>query len=393
MRATGGAKLIVVDPRETPLARTADLHVPVRPGTDAAFFNGVLHVVAREGWLDDAFIAERTVGWEDVLAVARTYDPARAAEICGIDPDLIERTARMWGTAERAMAFHARGIEHQALGVENALSIINLVLATGQIGAEGKGYGTITGQGNGQGGREHGQKADQLPGARDIENPEHRRFISDYWGIDEAELPHAGVSAVELVHLMETGEVRGFLALCNNPYVSMPNATRIEACYEQLEFHVQIDFFLSETAARADVVLPCGTWAEEGGTTTNAEGRVTLRHKAAEPLGEARPDWWIIGRIAERDSASARSSRSARSRRSSRSCAAHRRAASRITAASPISDWRRRVACSGLCQARTTPARPVCSRSASSSPTAGRGSTPWNGARPPSPSTPNTRCA
>lgn len=295
-----GAKLIVVDPRETPLARTADLHVPVRPGTDAAFFNSVLHVVARERWLDDAFIAQRTVGWEGVLAVARTYDPARAAEICGIDAELIERTARMWGTADRAMAFHARGIEHQALGVENALTIINLVLATGQIGAEGKGYGTITGQGNGQGGREHGQKADQLPGARDIENPEHRRFISDFWGIEEGDLPHAGVSAVELVHLMEMGEIRGFLALCNNPFVSMPNASRIEACYEQLEFHVQIDFFLSETAERADVVLPCATWAEEGGTTTNAEGRVTLRHKAAEPLGEARPDWWIIGRLADR---------------------------------------------------------------------------------------------
>ena len=295
-----GAKLIVVDPRETPLARTADLHVPLRPGTDAAFFNAVLHVIEREGWLDETFIAERTVGWEDVRDVVRASDPARAGDICGLDPELIVRTARMWGTAGRAMAFHARGIEHQIQGVENALSIINLVLATGQIGAEGKGYGTITGQGNGQGGREHGQKSDQLPGARDIENPEHRAFISAFWGIDEAELPHAGVSAVELVHLMETGEVRGFLGLCNNPFVSMPNATRIEACYEQLEFHVQLDFFLSETAARADVVLPSTAWAEESGTTTNAEGRVILRHRAAEPPGEARPDWWIIGEIAAR---------------------------------------------------------------------------------------------
>jgi len=295
-----GAKLIVVDPRETPLARTADIHVPLRPGTDAAFFNAVLHVIEREGWLDQAFIAERTVGWEGVLDVVRVCDPARAADICGIDPELIAGTARMWGTAERAMAFHARGIEHQIQGVENALSIINLVLATGQIGAEGKGYGTITGQGNGQGGREHGQKCDQLPGARDIEDPEARAFISAFWGIDEAELPHAGVSAVELVHLMETGEVRGFLGLCNNPFVSMPNATRIEACYEQLEFHVQLDFFLSETAARADVVLPSTAWAEESGTTTNAEGRVLLRHRAAAPPGEARPDWWIIGEIAAR---------------------------------------------------------------------------------------------
>jgi assimilatory nitrate reductase catalytic subunit len=295
-----GAALIVVDPRETPLARTAELHVPLRPGTDAAFFSGVLHVVEREGWIDEAFIAARTAGWDEVREIARAWHPERAADVCGVDLELIERTATIWGTAERAMAFHARGIEHQIQGVENALSIINLVLATGQIGAEGKGYGTITGQGNGQGGREHGQKTDQLPGARDIENPEHRAFIAEFWGIDEADLPHAGVSAVELVHLMEAGEVRGFLALCNNPFVSMPNASRIEACYDRLEFHVQIDFFLSETAARADVVLPCTTWAEEGGTTTNAEGRVILRHKAAEPPGEARPDWWIVGQIAER---------------------------------------------------------------------------------------------
>jgi assimilatory nitrate reductase catalytic subunit len=295
-----GAALIVVDPRETPLARTADLHVPLRPGTDAAFFSGVLHVVEREGWIDERFIAERTTGWEGVRDVVRAWPPARAAEVCGIDPELIERTARMWGTAQRAMAFHARGVEHQIQGVENALAIINLVLATGQIGAEGKGYGTITGQGNGQGGREHGQKADQLPGARDIEDPEHRVFIASYWGIDETDLPHAGVSAVELVHLMEGGTIRGLLGICNNPFVSMPNAARIEACYERLEFHVQLDFFLSETAARADVVLPTTTWAEEGGTTTNAEGRVTLRHRAAEPPGEARPDWWVIGRIAER---------------------------------------------------------------------------------------------
>jgi assimilatory nitrate reductase catalytic subunit len=295
-----GAKLIVVDPRETPLARTADIFVPLRPGTDSAFFNAVLHVVERDGLLDEAFIAERTAGWEETREVVQTYTPERSGEICGLDPSLIERVAHTWGEADRAMAFHARGIEHQIQGVENALSIINLALATGQIGAPGKGYGTITGQGNGQGGREHGQKADQLPGQRDLENPEHRAFIADYWRIPEEELPHSGVSAVELVHLFESGEVRGLLALCNNPFVSMPNADRIERCYDNLEFHVQLDFFLSETAARADVVLPCTTWAEDGGVTTNGEGRVVLRHKAAEPPGEARPDWWIIGEIARR---------------------------------------------------------------------------------------------
>jgi assimilatory nitrate reductase catalytic subunit len=294
-----GAKLVVIDPRETPLARTADLFVPLRPGTDSALFNGVLHVIEREGWLDERFIADRTVGWGDVRETVKTYDPARVGEICGIEPGLVEDLARMWGTAERAMAFHARGIEHQIQGVENALSIINLVLATGQIGAPGKGYGTITGQGNGQGGREHGQKTDQLPGQRDIEDPDARAFISRYWGIDEATLPHKGASAVELVHLMGT-EVKGLFGICNNPLVSMPNAKRIARCYDELEFHVQLDFFLSETAERADIVLPSAVWAEDGGVTTNAEGKVVLRHTAAEPPGEARRDWWIVTQIAER---------------------------------------------------------------------------------------------
>ena len=294
-----GARLIVVDPRETPLARTADIFVPLRPGTDSAFFNSVLHVVAREGWLDDRFLAERTVGWEEVRDSVAVYEPERAAAICGIEPALVEDVARAWGTAERAMAFHARGIEHQIQGVENALSIINLVLATGQIGAPGKGYGTITGQGNGQGGREHGQKADQLPGQRDIEDPEARAFIARYWGIEETDLPHTGATAVELVHLMGT-EVRGLLGICNNPLVSMPNATRIAGNYDALEFHVQLDFFLSETAARADVVLPSAVWAEDGGVTTNAEGKVVLRHAAAEPPGEAKQDWRIVDAIAER---------------------------------------------------------------------------------------------
>jgi assimilatory nitrate reductase catalytic subunit len=295
-----GAKLVVLDPRETPLARTADLFVPLRPGTDAAFLNAVLHVIERDDLVDRAYIADHTVGWEAVREVVRTYPPERAAEICGIDASLIERVGALWGGAQRAMAFHARGIEHQALGVENALAVINLVLATGQLGAPGKGYGTITGQGNGQGGREHGQKADQLPGARDIENPEHRAFIADFWGIAEADLPHGGISAVELVHAFREGNVKGLLGLCNNPLVSMPNGGRIAADYDALEFHVQLDFFLSETAERADVVLPSAVWAEDGGVATNAEGRIVLRHKAAEPPGEARPDWWIIDEIARR---------------------------------------------------------------------------------------------
>ncbi|HEY2668627.1 MAG TPA: molybdopterin oxidoreductase family protein [Actinomycetota bacterium] len=295
-----GAKLITVDPRETPLARTADLNVALRPGTDAAFFNGVLHVVERQGRIDEDFIARRTVGWEATRAMIREYTPERVGAICGIEPGLIERVGTLWGQAERAMAFHARGIEHHIQGVDNCLSVINLVLATGQIGRPGAGYGTLTGQGNGQGGREHGQKSDQLPGQRLIEDPAARAYIAGVWGIDEAELPHAGTSAVEMVHQAENGEIKGLIGLCNNPLVSMPNRRRIAAGYDALEFHCQIDFFLSETCERADVVLPGSLWAEDEGVSTNAEGRVVKYNKAAEPPGEARADWWIVCEIARR---------------------------------------------------------------------------------------------
>jgi assimilatory nitrate reductase catalytic subunit len=198
------------------------------------------------------------------------------------------------------MLLSGRGPEQQSKGSDTVLALINLMLALGKVGRPASGYGCLTGQGNGQGGREHGQKADQLPGARDIEDPEHRAFIAAFWGIPEADLPHGGVSAVELVHAFREGNVKGLLGLCNNPLVSMPNGRRIAADYDALEFHVQLDFFLSETAERADVVLPSAVWAEDGGVTTNAEGRIVLRHKAIDPPGEARPDWWILAEIARR---------------------------------------------------------------------------------------------
>ncbi|MEX2587511.1 MAG: molybdopterin oxidoreductase family protein [Actinomycetota bacterium] len=295
-----GAKLITVDPRQTPIARTADIHVALRPGTDAAFCNGVLHVIEREGLIDEEFIAARTTGWEQLRDKVREYPPKRAAEICGLDPALIEQVALTWGPADKAMAFHARGIEHHTQGVNNCLTVINLVLATGQIGRPGRGYGTITGQGNGQGGREHGQKSDQLPGQRMIEDPEARAHICRVWGITDEQLPRKGTSAVEMVHQAERGEIKGWLGICNNPLVSMPHTDRIVRGYDSLQFHCQIDFFLSETCARADVVLPSTCWAEDEGVSTNAEGRVIKYNKAAEPPGEAKPDWWIVCEIARR---------------------------------------------------------------------------------------------
>ena len=295
-----GAKLVVVDPRETAMARTADEHVALRPGTDAAFYNGMLHVIARDGLTDERFIAEHTVGWEAVRDTVAAYTPERVGEICGLDPRQIERVAHLWGRARRCWAAHGRGLEQHLQGVENVLSCINVTLATGQIGRPGAGYGTLTGQGNGQGGREHGQKSDMLPGGRDIDNPEHRAYVAGVWGIDEADLPHKGTSMHEMVHQMADGEIRGLLGMCNNPFVSLPNQAVVRAGYDALEFHVQSDFFLSETAARADVVLPSTVWAEDEGLTTNGEGRVVKHNKAVEPPGEARTDWEILCELARR---------------------------------------------------------------------------------------------
>lgn len=295
-----GARLIMIDPRVTPLARTADLHIPVRPGGDTALMNGILHVVIERGWIDTEFIDRCTTGFDEVRRGVSAYNPERAAALSGVDPALIVRAAEMWGPARTSMLLHARGIEHHAKGVENVLSCINLVLASGRIGRPGCGYGTITGQGNGQGGREHGHKCDQLPGNRDIENPEHREYIAKVWGILESEMPHKGKTAQEIVEMAHSGEVKGLLSICFNPVVSLPDATFTKSALSRLEHYSTIDFFLSETARYADVILPGSLHEEDEGTSTSAEGRVIRLRRAVDPPGEARVDWHILVDLANR---------------------------------------------------------------------------------------------
>ena len=295
-----GAKIIVIDPRMTPIARTADLFLPVRPGRDSALMNGILHVLIERGLIDQEFIAEHTVGFEAVRETVARYSPEATSRITGVPAAAIMRAAEMWGSAETGMLLHARGIEHHTKGVENVLTCINLVLATGRIGKPGSGYGTITGQGNGQGGREHGQRCNQLPGGRDIEKPEHRQEIAATWGISEAELPRAGLTAVEIMDAIREGKIRGLLTISFNPLVSLPDAASTRAALEKLEFFVAIDFFLSESARYADVVLAGSLHEEDEGTVTTGEGRVTRIRQAVPPPGNARLDWEIIVEIAHR---------------------------------------------------------------------------------------------
>lgn len=295
-----GAKLIMVDPRVTPLARTCDLHLPVRPGTDSALFTAMLRVLIEEGMVDRAFVDEHTSGWEETENAALSMSLEEASRITGVEVEDIVAAARLWGRAKTSFLMHARGIEHHTKGVDNVLSCINLVLATGRIGRPGCGYGTITGQGNGQGGREHGHKCDQLPGNRDIENPEHRKYIAEVWGIAEEDMPHKGHTAQELMEMIHAGEIKALISICFNPVVSLPDANFTHAALDKLEHYTAIDFFLNETAHHADIVLAGSLHEEEEGTSTSAEGRVIKINKAVDPPGEARPDTWILLEIARR---------------------------------------------------------------------------------------------
>ena len=295
-----GGRLIVVDPRMTPIVRNADLYLPVKPGTDLALFLGMLHVIVRDDLVDDAYVRAHTTGFDPVRESVREWTPERAAHVTGVPPENIVTAAHWLGETRRAMGIHARGIEHHSKGVENCLAMINLFLATGNIGREAAGCMMITGQGNGQGGREHGQKADQLPGMRSITDPEARRYIASVWGIDEAALPGPGLSAPEIMEAIHRGEIKALFSMCFNPLVSLPDASFTREALSKLEFFAVIDFFMSETAHHADVIFSGSLHEEDEGIICSAEGRVQKINKAVDPPGEAKSDARIICDLAAR---------------------------------------------------------------------------------------------
>src|SRR5436190_979375 len=299
-RAAGGT-LIVVDPRRTVTAKSASLHLRLTPGSGAAVANGILHLLVKRGAVDLDFVRERTEGFDQLRGVLATYWPERVEKITGVSEGQLVSAATLLANARRPMVLTARGAEQQAQGVTNVLAFINLALALGKRGQPFTGFGTITGQGNGQGGREHGQKADQLPGYRKIDDPAARAHMAAVWGIPEHEIPGPGRSAYELLDdLGREGGVRALLLIGSNPVVSAPRALHVEQRLRSLDLLVVADFFLSETASLADVVLPSAQWAEEEGTMTNVEGRVILRRRAATIPEGVRCDLDIIRGIAER---------------------------------------------------------------------------------------------
>jgi assimilatory nitrate reductase catalytic subunit len=296
-----GAKHIVIDPRRTATARNAELHLQPVPGTDLALANGMLNVAIREGLVDGDYIAERTTGFDAVRRVVRLYWPDRVERITGVPETDIVAAARLLAGANRAMVLTARGAEQLSFGTDTVHAFINLALALGLPGRPYCGFATITGQGNGQGGREHGQKADQLPGYRKLDDPAARAHVARVWGVDPDDLPSSGLSAYEMLDGIATlGGVQALWVMASNPVVSAPHAAHVADKLSELEFLVVSDMFMSETAALAHVVLPTAQWAEESGTMTNLEGRVILRRRAADPPGEVRTDLEVMADLAKR---------------------------------------------------------------------------------------------
>ena len=296
-----GGQLIVVDPRATETARAASLHLQVTPGTDLALANALLHIAIRDGLVDEGYIAERTEGFDDVRRAVLTSDPAAAERITGVSVGLQVRAVRMLAEFPRSMVLSGRGPEQQSKGTDTVLALINLMLALGKVGQPFSGYGCVTGQGNGQGGREHGQKADQLPGYRLIENPEHRIEIGRIWNVDPADLPRKGKSAYELLDsLGPHGGIRALLVFGSNVAVASPDLANVAHKLRALDLLVVCDAFENETTAAAHVVLPVAQWAEEEGTMTNLEGRVVLRERVRPPPPGVRTDLDVLRELAER---------------------------------------------------------------------------------------------
>ncbi|WP_341955409.1 molybdopterin oxidoreductase family protein [Microbacterium sp. LWH13-1.2] len=302
-RARGG--LIVVDPRRSSTARLcaagAGIHVQPVPGTDLALLLALTHVVISEELYDSGYVRQRTSGLDALRQSVSAWWPERAETVTGVPARSIRELARRLAESDSTYILTGRGVEQHVDGTDTATAAINLALVLGLPGTPGCGYGTLTGQGNGQGGREHGQKADQLPGYRSITDPAARASVAAVWGVDPDDLPGPGVPAVELLQSAGLpGGVRALLVHGSNVFVSAPNVQTVRDALRRLELLVVSDFFLSETAKAADIVLPVLQWAEEEGTMTNLEGRVLRRRRAVDAPAGARSELWVMAELARR---------------------------------------------------------------------------------------------
>jgi assimilatory nitrate reductase catalytic subunit len=299
-RAQGGVRVIVVDPRRTVTAREADLHLAIAPGTDVALFHGMLHVLLWEERVDRAYIDAHTEGFDALKALVRDYTPAAVAAICGVAERDLVTAARWFGSARAALSLYCQGLNQSTSGTAKNAALINLHLATAQIGKPGAGPFSLTGQPNAMGGREVGGLANLLPGHRESADASHRDEVARLWGI--AALPDTpGKTAVEMFDALRDGSIRAIWIACTNPAQSLPDQPAVRAALERAELVVVQDAYAGiETARYADVLLPSATWGEKDGTVTNSERRISRVRGAVPPPAEARADWVIAADFGRR---------------------------------------------------------------------------------------------
>jgi assimilatory nitrate reductase catalytic subunit len=293
-------KIVCVDPRRTETAAAADLHLQVLPGSDVMLLNGMLHVMLSEGWVRPEFIAAHTGGFDEVKAAVRACSPEVVAQVCGIAKDALFTAARLFATSTATLSLYCQGLNQSTNGTANNVALVNLHLATAQIGRPGAGPFSLTGQPNAMGGREVGGMANLLSGHRDLADPEHRAEVAALWGV--ATVPaRRGKTAVEMFQAAADGELKALWIACTNPAQSMPDQASVRRALERAEFVVvQEAFATTATCAYADLLLPATTWGEKTGTVTNSERRISRVRPAVRAPGAARHDWSIVADVARR---------------------------------------------------------------------------------------------
>lgn len=298
--ANPGLKIIVADPRRTDTVEIADLFLPIQPGTDVMLFNGMLHLMLWEGWTDNGYIAAHTSGFDALKATVRECTPDKVAQICGISKEDLLAAARLFATSPATLSLYCQGLNQSSSGTAKNAALINLHLATGQIGKPGAGPFSLTGQPNAMGGREVGGLANLLSAHRDLANPAHRAEVAALWNVPSVpEKP--GKTAVEMFQAAADGEIRALWIACTNPAQSMPDQATVRRALERAEFVVvQEAFSTTATCAFADLLLPATTWGEKEGTVTNSERRISRVRPAVAAPGEARHDWSIAVDFAQR---------------------------------------------------------------------------------------------
>jgi len=293
-------KIIVADPRRSESAEIADLHLPIKPGSDIALFNGMLHVLINEDLVDRAYVEAHTSGFDALAEIVKNYSPDQAAALCGVPAEAIVQAARWFGASDASLSLYCQGLNQSAHGTHNNAGIIHLHLATGQIGKPGAGPFSLTGQPNAMGGREVGGLSNLLSAHRDLANPAHRAEMARFWGVPFVPAT-PGKSAVDLFKALKTGEVKAVWIACTNPAQSLPNQAAVREALQAAEYVVlQEAYGNTDTADYADLLLPASGWGEKHGTVTNSERCITRVLPAVKAPGEARHDWEIVVDFARR---------------------------------------------------------------------------------------------